>query len=245
MEFSVSYLGVTMGKVRLFVGKVESSVAPVFLQAQTGSVLAFITLRQQLASYLDLATGLPRSGSLAAVEGSYRHTDTVSFDREKNKAKVREVGKYDNTYLIDVQPNTLDFMALVWHLRALPLDPGTHHTFSVLSGRDLRPVTAEVLGRERLKTKAGTFDTVRVKVPTGFTGQFSEKNPSLIWFTDDARRVVVQITSDFAIGHATASLVSYNPGAEPPAATPPVEKVEKLDEAATPGAKTPAAVAKP
>lgn len=251
MEFSVSYLGMKMGKVRLFVGKVESSVAPVFMQAQTSSVLAFITLRQQLASYLDTSTGLPRSASLDAVEGSYRHTDTVSFDRAASKAKVREKGKYDNTYLIDVKPDTLDFVALVWRLRHLPLAPGAKHTFSVLSGRDLRPVVAQVLGRERLKTKAGEFDTVKVQVPTGFTGQFSEKNPSHIWLTDDPRRVVVQIVSDFAIGHATASLTSYSPGAEP--VPPPIAAEPAVEASAAPvpaslpatAEKDPAAVAKP
>ena len=112
MEFQVSYLGMSMGKFRLFAGAVDSTIAPVFLQAQTTSIFAIVTLRQQLSSYLDVHTGLPRSGQLDAVEGSYRHTDTVSFDRLANKAKVREKGKYDNTYLIDVPPDATDFIAL-------------------------------------------------------------------------------------------------------------------------------------
>jgi len=216
MEYAVSYLGVTMGKVRLFVGKVDPTIAPVFLQAQTSSIMSFITIKQQLATYLDVATGLPRSASLDAVEGSYRHTDTVQFDRAANKATVREKGKYDNTYVVDVPPGTVDFVALVFKLRSLPLQPGTRHEFPVLSGRKLKTVVAEVVGRETVSTKIGDFPAMKVRVPTGFTGKFSEKNPTYVWFSDDPRRVVVRITSDFAIGHATAGLVSYAPGAGAP-----------------------------
>lgn len=222
MEFQVSYLGVPMGKVRLFAGTVDSTVAPVFLQAQTTSIFAIVTLRQQLASYLDVETGLPRSGALDAVEGSYRHTDTVSYDRVANKAKVREKGKYDNTYLIDVPPDATDFISLVYRLRTLPLATGARYDFRVLAGRDLNRVVAEVQGRERIQTKAGTFETVKVRVPTGFTGKFSEKDPTFVWFSDDDRRVVVRITADFAIGNATANLVAYAPGVAPavPVAVP-------------------------
>jgi hypothetical protein len=215
MEFAVSYLGLPMGKARLFVGDVEATVAPVFLQAQTSSLLSFIEIRQQLATYLDLETGLPRWGSLDAVEGSYRHTDTVHYDRKANKATVREKGKYDNTYHVDVPPGTIDFVSLVFKLRSLPLEPGMRHEFPVLAGRRLNTIAAVVEERETLSTKVGDFQTVKVRVPTGFGGKFSEKNPTYVWFSDDDRRIVVRITTDFAIGHATAGLVSYSAGGLP------------------------------
>lgn len=236
MDYQVTYLGVPMGKVRLFAGSVDSTVAPVFLQAQTTSIFAIVTLRQQLASYLDVHTGLPLSGSLNAVEGSYRHLDTVFYDRVANQAKVRERGKYDNTYLIAVPPDATDFISLVYRLRTLPLEPGARYAFRVLAGRDLNSVVAEVLGRERVETKAGTFDAVKIRVPTGFTGKFSEKNPTYVWVSDDARRVVVRITADFAIGNATANLVAYAPGVPPAAAATPTAATPALTPAAIPAA---------
>ena len=215
MEFQVTYLGISMGKVRIFSGQVDETTAPIFLQAQTTSIAAIVTLRQQLASYIDVATGLPRSVSLDAVEGSYRHTDTVQYDRAANKAKVREKGKFDNPYLIDVPPDTTDFMALVYRLRTLPLENGARYDFPVLSGRDLNHVIATVLGREKIETKAGTFQAVKIRVPTGFTGKFSEKDPTYLWLSDDDRRIVVRLTADFAIGNATMNLTSYRPGDVP------------------------------
>ena len=37
--------------------------------------------------------------------------------------------------------------------------------------------------------KAGGFDAIKVKVPTGFDGKFQEKSPTFLWLSDDARRL--------------------------------------------------------
>jgi len=221
MEYTLSYLGITLGKARLFSGKVDATTAPIFLQAQTASIAAVVTLKQQLASYVDPATGLPRSGQLDAVEGSYRHTDTVRYDRAENKVTVREKGSTgrDETRTFGIPAGTIDFVSLVYRLRHLELHPGTKYTFHVLTGRILSTAEVEVVGREELETGIGKVQTVKVRVPTAFAGKFAEKNPSFVWLTDDARRIVARITTDFSIGHATASLDSYLPGEAAPAAS--------------------------
>ncbi len=215
MEYSVRYLGIQVGRARISVGQPEGPILPVFLESRTSGIVRIVDVRQQLATHLDLDTLLPRSSSLEAVEAGYRHADTTLFDRVAGKATVRQKGKYDNTYVVEVPAGTLDFVGLVFRLRTLPLEPGMRHEFHVLAGRNVRPVTAEVLAREAVKTKAGTFTALKVRVPTGFTGKFSEKHPTYVWFSDDARRVVVQITTEFSIGQATAGLTAYHPGAPP------------------------------
>ncbi len=212
MEFSIDYLGLRMGKARLSVGRPEGSLLPVFLEARSSGLVGFIRVRQQLASYLDVDTGLPRSCSLEGEEPGYRHTDTARFDREAGKATVREKGKYDNTYEVDVPPGTVDFVALVFRLRKLPLGEGARHEFPVLAGKRVSKIVAEVVARETVSTDAGRFAAVKVRVPTGFSGKFCEKNPTFVWFSDDERRIVVRISADFAIGRAMAALVSYQPG---------------------------------
>ncbi|HEY6100376.1 MAG TPA: DUF3108 domain-containing protein [Anaeromyxobacter sp.] len=213
MEYSVHYLGLRVGKARISVGRPEGPILPVFLETRTAGVVGIVDVRQQLATHLDVETLLPRSSSLDAHESGYHHTDTATFDRAAGKATVREVGKFDNTYVLEVPEDTVDFVALVFKLRTLPLEPGARHEFDVLSGRDVRKVSAEVMAREAVETGAGTFEAVKVRVPTGFTGNFSEKRPTYVWLSDDARRIVVQIQTEFAIGRATAALTSYQPGA--------------------------------
>jgi hypothetical protein len=221
MDYAVHYLGIRVGKARIAVGHAEGPILPVFLETRTAGIVKIVDVRQQLATHLDVETLLPSAASLDAHESGYHHTDTAVFDRAAGKATVREKGKFDNTYVIAVPGDTVDFVALVFQLRALALEPGMRHEFHVLAGRDVHRIVAEVTGRERIETDAGKFDAVKVRVPTGFTGQFSEKRPTYVWFSDDARHVVVQIQTEFAIGRATAGLTAYEPGERPaPAAAP-------------------------
>ena len=70
-------------------------------------------------------------------------------------------------------------------------------------------------------------------------GKFSEKNPTYVWFSDDPRRVVVQISSDFAIGRANARLVHYQPGqqVEEPAVVPGMAPAPESRTTETPPAR--------
>jgi hypothetical protein len=213
MELVIDFLGIPMGKASISVGRTADGVTPVQLSSRSAGLMAVLTFRQTLVSQLDVATLLPRSSVLDAAEpGGYKHTDTARFDRAANQATVREKGRYDHTYLVDVPPGTLDFLALVFQLRTLPLPDGATHSFPVLSGRKVSTVVATVMKREQVNTEAGNFQAVKVRVPTGFDGKFSEKNPTFVWFSDDPRRVVVKISTDFAIGRAEALLAHFQPG---------------------------------
>lgn len=213
MELQVEYLGVKVGSARIWVGEPQGSILPVFMEARTGGLTSLLDVRELLVSNLDAASGHPRSSSLAAVELGYRHSDFTSFDPEAGKARVRSRGTRGETVTeVDAPAGTMDFVALVFRLRALPLETGARHEFSVLAGTRVTPVVAEVTAREVVETKAGRFAAVKVRVPTGLTGKFSEKNPTILWLSDDARRIVVQISTDFAIGRAVAKLSAYRPG---------------------------------
>jgi Protein of unknown function (DUF3108) len=216
MKLDVSLGFLKAGEARIFVGQREGDLLPVNLESRTTGLVGLIKLRQTLVSNLDTATGLPRSSRLEGIEPGYRHVDTAAFDREGGIATVREVGRFDNTYEIEVPAGTLDFVALVFRLRTLPLLDGESHEFQVLAGRKVAKVVARVEGREPVKTPAGQFPAVKVRVPTGLTGKIAEKSPTYIWFSDDARRVVVRISADFSIGRANALLTSYTPGTPGP-----------------------------
>jgi len=214
MAFDVEFGGFKAGEARIRVGERVGDLLPVSLEAKTTGLIGLVKLKQLLVSTLDVATGLPRASQIDGSEPGYRHTDTAQFDRWGNVATVRERGRFDNTYKIEVPPGTLDFVALVFKLRTLPLEPGLTHEFQVLAGRTVSRVVATVEAREEVSTFRGPVWALRVRVPTGLSGKFSEKSPSYLWLADDARRAVVRISTDFAIGRGVAVLAGYEPGAD-------------------------------
>ncbi len=216
MDFVVDYLGLKAGKARISVGHPEGAIVPVFLEARTAGLAGIIDVRQQLASYIDAGTGLPRTASMDSIEPNYRRTDDIRFDREAQSATIRTRARHDSTNQFAISPAAVDFIAMVFRLRVLPLEPGTRHAFQVITNDAAKAVEAVVEAREVVDTDLGKQAAIRVRVPTGFTGKFSEKNPTFIWFSDDPRRVVVRISTDFAIGRAVARLVGYQPGSAAP-----------------------------
>lgn len=214
MGFTINYLGMRMGTASISVRQPAGSLVPVQLEAHTtGLASGLYDFREKLTSNIVPESGLPTSFALDTDERGRRHYDTTEYDRTAGKAVVIQRGKTTSTDTVAIPPGTVDFVALVFLLRRMPLQPGDRHTFPVLAGTDVHAVVTEVMGRETVRTRAGTFVALKVRVPTGFTGSFSERNPTYLWLSDDSARIVVRLSTDFSFGGAVAELISYTPGA--------------------------------
>jgi hypothetical protein len=122
--------------------------------------------------------------------------------------------------------------AFIW-LRLQRLAVGERHEIPIISQDHQFAMTAEVVGRERIDTPAGSFDCVRVSVRTGLGGPFSTRRDSAIWLSDDPRHVIVRVAADFAVGSVVGTLKRYRPGIAPP---PHVVTRRTQDEAGGPAA---------
>jgi hypothetical protein len=214
MKFSIDLAGMRVGIATISVGAPGERGVPVKLVARTTGITgAVYDFRESLVSWIDPRSGLPTYFELDLDENGWKHYDTAEFDRAAGQAIIIERGKTTSTDEVPIAEDTLDFIALVFQLRRMPLEVGTRRTFSVLRGtKGAREVVAEVTGRETVKTKVGSFAAFKIRVPTGFTGSFSEKRPTHIWLSDDPRRVVVKLGTDFSFGSGAANLISYAPG---------------------------------
>jgi hypothetical protein len=213
IEFSVEYLKIRAAQARITVGQAEGDVWPIIAQAKTDGLGSLVDVREHLVSYWDSVRLLPRGSDLQAVEVGDRHTDTARFDRENGKAHVRVLRKgkkIEQTY--DLAPDAHDFAsALVW-MRLQPLAEGGRYEVPVFTTRGPFTLVMTVVGKERVETPAGTFDTVKVQVRTAFEGNFASKRDTFVWFSDDTRHVPVRVSAEFAIGSIVATLSGYQPG---------------------------------
>ncbi len=113
----------------------------------------------------------------------------------------------------------LDDGAFLYFVRTLPLEVGQTYSFDRYFRPDRNPVVIKVLGRERVRVPAGTFETIVIQPVIKSKGIFSEKGEARIWLTDDARRMMVQMKSKTKIGSLNLYLTSARPTTPPPDST--------------------------
>ena len=132
-----------------------------------------------------------------------RHRER-SYEIYPDSGFYREAGR-DTTFATVAEP--LDDAAFLYWVRTLPLDVGKRYEYARYFRPDRNPVIIEVLGRERVSVAGKKWKAivVRPKIPQG-RGIFSERSETRIWLSDDARRIVLAIQSNFSFGQVTLKL---------------------------------------
>jgi hypothetical protein len=107
----------------------------------------------------------------------------------------------------------LDDVSFLYFARTLPLRVGETYTIPRYFKEDGNPVVLQVLRRETVTVPAGTFETVVVRPIIRTRGLFSQGGEAEVYFTDDSRRLLVQLRSRVpVIGSLTMHLLNYQPG---------------------------------
>ncbi len=214
IDLSIDFLRIPTGRARITVGRPEGRLWPVVLQARTDGIARLADVRQHFVAYWDPEAELTRGYDLSAVELGYRHDDRARYDREQGKAKVVVRGKSLTEKIHDIPADVHDLASAFLWLRLQPLRDGDHHELPLFSSNRVFTLVADVQARETVEVPAGRFEAVRVRIRTAFEGQFKTNRDSLLWFSDDPRRVLVQASADFVLGSLVARLESYTPGGE-------------------------------
>jgi len=152
------------------------------------------------------------STDLNAVERS-RHRETkVTYDHVRNKANYVERDLLKNsiskTSEIDIPACVSDVIGGLYKVRTLKLEPGQSTQVQLSDGKKSVLVKLDAQQREQIKTPAGTFNTIRYEAYVFNGVLFTRKAELLVWITDDARRLPVQIRArmSFPIGSITFEL---------------------------------------
>lgn len=112
--------------------------------------------------------------------------------------------------------NPLDDGSFLYFIRTLPLEVGQTYTFDRYFRPDRNPVVVKVIGRERIKVPAGTYETIVLQPVIKSKGVFSEKGEARIWLSDDSERIMVQMKTKTKIGSLNLYLTSARLTSPPP-----------------------------
>ncbi len=172
-------------------------------------VSKFYPVRDRYETWVDARDFQPLRFEKHAREGRYESDEVEEFDLARGVATWRS-GK------TALPSRVADIISCFYYMRSQPLSAGKPIELDMYSRGKVYKIAATVLGKERVETEAGTFDTYKVQpaMRESESAQDRNKGKLFLWFSDDARRMPVMIRTIIPIGSVTARLRKWTgPGA--------------------------------
>ncbi|MBK5293909.1 MAG: DUF3108 domain-containing protein [Acidobacteriia bacterium] len=157
------------------------------------------------------------SARMKTEEGKKRRETTVAYHSPPGKAQLVERNLDNNevvsTREVDIPACVHDVVAGLGQLRRLRLNPGQTVHLPVSDGKKSVSARIEVQEKEKIKTSAGEFNTIRHEVFLYNGVLYRRKARLFVWLSDDDKRTPVQIRVKFPfyLGTVTLQLEKENP----------------------------------
>jgi hypothetical protein len=166
---------------------------------------ALYAIDSEYTAYVDPQTGLP-----------FR-TRVQNFDA--GGAALTSALSGQPAPAVEATPATYDLLSALYHARSLPLAAGAIYRVSAQGEGVQYEAEVRVVGRETVKTAAGSFNAVvaQLRVRGGAASDYRPR----IYFTDDERHVPVLLTAKLKTGELRAELASSEMINLTPQQTPP------------------------
>lgn len=176
----------------------------------TGIVSKFYKVMDTVESFFDARELYSLSYRMDQNHGKRKKQRDMTFNHASGKVTVTADGIRE-TY--DVPPRVQDALSSLYYLR-------TRSDFTVE-----RPIIIDIhdsgknwsveiltLGKEKLKTPLGEFNTIKLKTYPKYDGVFMHKGEIIIWVTDDNRKIPLLMKSTISIGSIIATLTEFKQG---------------------------------
>ncbi len=173
-----------------------------------GFVAVLYPVHDRFQAVFDPRTFCSSSLSKHTEEGFHKRDTLIRFDYSRRRSVLDETNlksKEIKHTEREIPSCVTDVVSGIFYLGSLPLLPDATYTFPLNDGGETVDVKAHVESREEIKTGAGTFKTIRV-APEATAGVVKERGRIWIWYSDDDRRIPVQIRARMFWGTLTLQL---------------------------------------
>ncbi len=157
-------------------------------------------------TYIDKETMLPQKFVRNVNEGGFKINQDVIFDHKKGKAT-------SNKKVYDIPKCTQDVLSTIYFARNINYDkyqPGDKIPFSMFLDDKVYNLYIKYQGKEKIKTKMGTFNSIKI-VPLLIEGTiFSGGEKMTVWVSDDSNHVPLRINSPILVGSIKVDLIGYS-----------------------------------
>ncbi len=163
-------------------------------------------VRDRYESYIDTGNLQPQRFVRNIDEGGYKQSENVTFNNENNTVTTLK-----GTTQI---PNcSQDVLSSIYYARNIDFNkykPNDKIPFSMFLDNAVYNLYIKYLGKERIKTKYGTFNSIKFK-PLLVKGTIFDGGEKMtVWVTDDANHVPIRIESPIAVGAIKVDMMGYN-----------------------------------
>jgi Protein of unknown function (DUF3108) len=194
LRYAMTILGVAGGELTLSASATELHGRAAYrfeMSALSNNFLSkFFLVRDNIVSWIDPKSFRSLRFEKHTVEGKRVKDELTEFDYEKGIARLEGTP-------VPLAEATLDSLSSVYYLRTLKLDGEKPIELQVFSGEP-RALKVEIQGRETVIVPAGTFQTIRVEPKSAGSGLMGKN--LVLWLTDDARKIPVQLRSKLKVG---------------------------------------------
>jgi hypothetical protein len=174
----------------------------------TGFVSMLYPVHDQFQSTFDPKTFCSQSIRKHTEEGYHARDTMITFDYAQKKSildesnlKKKESKRVEN----DIPGCVTDVLTAIYYAGSLPLKNDGVYRFPINDGNKTVDVELKVEARETVKVPAGTFKTIRVS-PASTARGLNSRGKLWLWYSDDSRRIPVQMRGRFLWGTITFQL---------------------------------------
>lgn len=222
IDMSLSYLGIKAGNMVFRVNpfkEINGKKSYHFSVTVKSNKLfsKFYYVNNSVDVYLDYNLMVPYSFSLSVNETNEIKESRSYFNWKEKKAyfwekKInKKKEKKEEDYNWDIVEYAQSVFSAPFYLRSLQLSPGEVIEYPIANKKKNMLLKVNVLRKEEIKVKAGTFNTVVVSPELEIEGVLQQRRKAFIWLTDDERKFIVKIESDAKVGKLKAEAVSIHP----------------------------------
>ncbi|MEE4311242.1 MAG: DUF3108 domain-containing protein [candidate division KSB1 bacterium] len=205
LEFVIRYGPVVAGSATMAIPEIKKikgrECYHIVSEARSSKFFsAFFRVRDRVESYMDAKGLFSWRFEKHLREGNFRADQYVEKDHYLNIAVT------DKKDTLRIPPCIQDILTAFYYVRTLPMEVGKSVFIDTYADKKLYPLEVKVLGRERIKTSAGTFNCIVIEPMLRGDAIFKQRGRLTIWMTDDHRKIPVLMKSKVLIGSIIAEI---------------------------------------
>ncbi|MEQ8477631.1 DUF3108 domain-containing protein [Fulvivirga sp.] len=222
LEFSVNFGIFTIGEAEMIIDdkfyKVNHRECyKIDIFGRTSGMVDWVAnVNDHWGAYVDSAALVPHISYRNIREGKYKKDEVVRFDHRVNlietKVADKKTGKFKEPKVYVSQGEVRDMMAGALYLRTIDFSKMKKGDKFIINGffedtfYDLEMIYR---GREKVKTKAGKFNAIRLAPVVPDNELFDGEDSVIAWVTDDENRMPLKIQAKMFIGNVSVELTDY------------------------------------